>query len=119
MSKPLPLLVRLLAKIDTSPGLAGDECWLWRASTSRRFGYGRIREAGRGSRLLVAHRLVYELVYGPIPEGLEVGHKCDRPLCCRPDHLFLCTHQENMADYAAKFGGICRSKTGFTDAVPF
>lgn len=104
----LPLVVRLWAKIDTSDGLNG--CWLWKASTSRKFGYGRIREGGRGTPLLIAHRVVWTLFFGPIPPGLEIGHKCDTPRCCRPDHLFLCTHQENMADYAAKYGGICKPK---------
>jgi hypothetical protein len=38
------------------------------------------------------------MAYGEYDESMEVCHKCDTPLCVRPDHLFLGTHQENMDD---------------------
>ena len=47
-------------------------------------------------------RIVYELRHGPIPDGLEVCHKCDVPQCIRDEHHFLGTHHENMLDAAAK-----------------
>lgn len=49
-----------------------------------------------------AHRVAWEMAHGPIPLGLEVLHRCDRPWCVRPDHLNLGTHQDNMHDMARK-----------------
>lgn len=69
-------------------------CWEW---TGAKGDYGH----GLHNRSRV-HRLVYEAIYGPIPSGLEVCHHCDNPPCFRPDHLFLGSHADNMADMARK-----------------
>jgi hypothetical protein len=49
-----------------------------------------------------AHRYAWELTNGPIPTGLVVAHRCDNTRCVRPDHLFLATQAENLADMRAK-----------------
>ena len=84
---------RFWAKVDTSGG-----CWKWMASTDRK-GYGHISYR---SQLLQAHRVSYIMVYGPIPDGLCVLHKCDNPGCVNPDHLFLGTHKDNSDDKISK-----------------
>jgi hypothetical protein len=88
------LWARLLHYIDRS-----GECWVWTASTSLS-GYGRISFVlpdGR-RKLLQAHRVMYELVHGPIPAEMVVRHSCDNPPCCRPDHLLLGSQAENVQD---------------------
>lgn len=90
-------------------------CWVWIASRNKK-GYGHLRARGT---IAYAHRLAWELKRGPIPEGLWVLHRCDNPWCVRPDHLFLGTHKDNVADCTAKkrWRGGRKKKSGHL-AVP-
>jgi endogenous inhibitor of DNA gyrase (YacG/DUF329 family) len=96
-SKPKipPLKSRILAKLafDRETG-----CLLWTGTTSKG-GYGQMRV---GRRFPMAHRVVYEMWAGPIPESLELDHTCNVPACCNPDHLEPVTHGENMRRMRAR-----------------
>jgi hypothetical protein len=73
-------------------------CHEWTAAL-RTTGYGQFHLRGRS---WSAHRLVWVMTKGDIPEGLHILHACDNPLCVNPDHLFLGTHFENMMDRTVK-----------------
>lgn len=79
-----------------------DGCWLWTAYCNQK-GYGRVGAEGR--KVKSAHRVAWELMYGPILNGLHVLHRCDNPSCVRPDHLFLGTNKDNAGDREAKGRG--------------
>lgn len=74
-------------------------CILWLRGCSPQ-GYGHIKIGPRTTRL--AHRVAYHVAFGPIPSGLSVCHKCDVPSCINPNHLFLGTNADNVADKVAK-----------------
>lgn len=73
-------------------------CWLWTAGVDGE-GYGRIFD---GKRKRQAHRFSWEYFKGKIPVDKKVLHCCDTPCCVNPDHLFLGTQQDNIADMFRK-----------------
>lgn len=102
---------RFWSKVASSDLLT---CWEWTASRGPDIpgrNYGKFGVDG-GARF--AHRVAWVLTHGPIPEGMDVLHRCDNPPCCNPSHLFLGTHTDNMRDRSAK--GRRRSTIG--DANP-
>jgi hypothetical protein len=76
----------------------GDGCWLWFGATQQQ-GYGLwtfYPPAHPKKKLQVAHRVMWELVRGPIPAGLELDHLCRQKSCVNPDHLEPVTHAVNL-----------------------
>jgi hypothetical protein len=78
------LAERLWERTDKS-----GECWIWRGAAYR---YGVIRYQRH---CYLVHRLAYELVKGPIPEGLTIDHLCMVRRCVNPAHMEPVTLREN------------------------
>jgi hypothetical protein len=66
-----------------------DGCWRWTGEINRVHGYGYFNKK-------IAHRLAYELLIGPIPEGMVIDHLCRNRWCVNPDHMEPVTSGENV-----------------------
>lgn len=88
---------RLWSRVSKLP----SGCWEWQGYRMP-FGYGQM---GIGKRLVLTHRLAWELTNGPIPDGLVLRHSCDNPPCVNPGHLSLGTQQDNVNDMVQRNRG--------------
>ena len=90
---------RFWSKVDKN---GPNGCWLY-MGFRKWDGYGWLarRRAGK-SRYYTAHRYAWILTHGEPADGMHVLHRCDNPPCCNPAHLWLGTHDDNMADASAK-----------------
>jgi len=71
-----------------------DGCWLWTAALNSK-GYG-VVWAPDQSKLVLAHRRVWEMFNGPMPDGLVSDHLCRVTSCVNPDHIEPVTGTENL-----------------------
>lgn len=100
-TRPAPMRARLESKYVPCP-MSG--CWLW-VGCSMANGYGRIGAGSPNPATILAHRAAYEAYVGPIPDGMQVCHRCDVRACINPAHLFLGTGSDNMQDMQRKGRG--------------
>lgn len=85
---------RFWAKVDKDQ--VGTGCWEWTAYLAHGYGMFTSGTRLRGYKGHLAHRLVYQMLVGPIPEGLELDHLCRNTSCCNWQHVEPVTHAENI-----------------------
>lgn len=101
-SENAPAVIRKKVTVDA------NGCWLWNRAINIRTHYAQWIIGGHNRN---AHRAVYELLVGSIPEGLELDHRCRIRHCVNPEHLEPVTHRENMLRATAHFIAVNAAKT--------
>lgn len=90
---------RFWNRVDKTPGHGPNgDCWLWTGAVDTP-GYGAVGWYGKKRN---THRVAYELANGPIDRNMDICHRCDVRLCCRPTHLFAASRLENVHDSIRK-----------------
>lgn len=72
------------------------DCMDWPRGVAAKTGYGRCYNPADG-KTWYAHRLAWVQQVGPIPEGMQLDHKCKNRKCVNVAHLRLVSHAENVA----------------------
>ena len=81
-----------MVKLRANP----DECWLWARNVNwNDYGFLLVKVDGEWKNRM-AHRIVYEALVAPIPEGLIIDHLCRVHRCVNPEHLEPVTYSENL-----------------------
>lgn len=79
------------AKVDkTAPG----GCWVW--TGTKWGGYGKTWTDASPRKRIFSHVRAYQMLVGPVPEGMDLDHLCRNRACCNPAHLEPVTHHENV-----------------------
>ena len=73
-------------------GESPNDCWGWTGSINKRTGYGKKQWHGES---VLAHRWVWMMLFGKIPDGKVINHKCSNRKCVNPHHLEVVTQSEN------------------------
>lgn len=93
--KGRPLYDRLVERTIPVPW---SGCWLWMGGMCGRYGQAFLPGGIRTS----AHRAMVIAQGYPLTSEEGVCHRCDVPLCINPDHLFVGTQADNLADMRSK-----------------
>lgn len=84
-----PALPRFWAKVVKQPG----GCWEW-IGARKTHGYGNF--CPERTRTVLAHRYAWEIMVGPIPDGMTLDHLCKNRACVNPEHLQVVSGSENQ-----------------------
>lgn len=85
----LPKRLQIRTMVDAVTG-----CWIWTGKATAK-GYGMVKRE-RSRQHVMVYRLSYELLVGPISDGLVIDHLCRNPRCLNPTHLEPVTQAENL-----------------------
>lgn len=99
---PRPALDRLAERFEID--VFG--CWRWSGAGSNGYSTFTVEGIAKG-----AHRAVYELLVGPIPDGMQIDHLCGVRRCVNPDHLEPVTARENTRRALKSLATINAAKT--------
>lgn len=106
---------RLVARVAKNE-LTG--CWNWRGPSwhkrkyaGNRYGFISVMQGNGRTRTYGVHRAMWIALHGPLTAAQHVCHKCDNPLCCNPDHLFLGDAKINAVDASEKKRRLHQRKT--------
>ena len=83
-----------VARLSKHYTVSENHCWMWTAAKDRR-GYGRTWDQATKREGALAHKVMYEVIRGPVLLGYELDHLCRNPSCINPEHLEPVCHREN------------------------
>lgn len=89
-------------------------CWKWQGYKFA--GYGRLRY--KGIRTQKAHRVIYQLLVGPLSDSLTLDHLCRNRDCVNPAHLEPVSLQENLRR-GVGVGSVNKAKTHCRNGHPY
>ena len=106
-----PAMDRIAENINIDPI---TNCWIWTGCLTvggAKLGSGGYAKIKVGEKHTLGHIVSYEAHHGPVPEGLELDHKCRNRACVNPDHVEAVDHRINMIRSPITFAGINAAKT--------
>lgn len=82
------LSLKKLVSLPENP----NDCWEWMGSVNKKTGYGKKKFGGK---TLLAHRWMYQILFGRIPDNTVINHKCQNRSCVNPYHLEVVSQADN------------------------
>lgn len=76
-----------------------ESCWIW-TGIRHTSGYGYVTRGEHVNKM--AHRVIWEMMVGPIPEEMQLDHICRQRGCVNPNHLRVVTQRENLLAFGSK-----------------